>query len=633
MATNDNKFQISEVDFQGIKDNFVDYLKGQSEFKDYDFTGSGMQQILNVLAYNTNYNAYYLNMVANEMFLDSADLRSSVVSRAKALGYTPRSTQAPRANVYFEVNAGTDAPASISVPAKTVVKTRIDDTVYKFTLTESVNATFNRTTTDGDNIYRTTNVNIYEGALLRQTFVVDINNTEQRFIIPNPGVDVDQMTVQVQRSPTNTLSEKFIRANNITSVNGDSAVYFLQEVDRGLYEIYFGDGNTGKALAHNNVVVIDYINTSGPAANSASVFTTSGRVGGYNFSCITVDKASSGAERETIESIKLLAPLHFDTQNRAVTANDYKTLLLENYGNIDAVSTWGGEDNVPPVYGKVYISLKPKDDFIISDSVKQQIIDSVIGEKNVVSITPEIIDPDYLYIGITSTVNYSRELTTKSAEDLRSIVRDNMKSYFSTYLNTFQKYLRYSKFAAAVDTSDPSITGSQTDLKMIKIIEPELNVPKTYTLNFSNKIHFYQGASRVGAVKSEEFTKNGYTRCYIADNGSGILNIYRQSGNTTVVIEESVGTVDYDTGQVIINNFAPTEMADEGSTMKFTVDPDLQNIYVVRNQIISVRDEDILLTITEENAGYDAATASSNTVTTGASGTSGTGTSSSSSGY
>lgn len=627
MATNDNKFQISEVDFQGIKDNFTDYLKGQSEFKDFDFTGSGMQQILNILAYNTNYNAYYLNMVANEMFLDSADLRSSVVSRAKALGYTPRSTQAPRANVYFEVNAGSDTPASITVPAKTVVKTRIDDTVYKFTLTESVNATLNRTTADGDNIYRTTNVNIYEGALLKYTETVDINNTEQRFIIPNPGVDVDQMTVSVQRSPTNTLSEKFTRANNITSVNGDSAVYFLQEVDNGLYEIYFGDGNTGKALAHNNVVIVEYINTNGPAANSASAFTTSGRIGGYSFNCVTVDKATSGAERESIDSIKLLAPLHFDTQNRAVTANDYKTLLLENYGNIDAVSTWGGEDNNPPVYGKVYISLKPKDDFVISDSVKQQIIDSVIGEKNVVSITPEIIDPDYLYIAVTSTVNYSRELTTKSAEDLRGIVTTSMKDYFDTYLNTFQKYLRYSKFGAAIDASDPAITGSQTELKMIKIIEPEFGVSKTYTLNFSNAVHYYSGADRVGAVKSEEFTINGYTRCYVADNGNGMLNIYRQSGNTTVIIEEDVGTVDYDNGQVVINNFAPTEMTDEGSTMKFTVDPENQNIYVVRNQIIAIRDEDIILTITEENAGYDAAvTAANATTTTGSSGTSGTGT-------
>ena len=624
MATNDNKFQISELDFQGIKDNLTDYLRSQEEFKDFDFSGSGIQQILNILSYNTNYNSYYLNMVANEMFLDSADLRASVVSRAKALGYVPRSTQAPRANVYFEVNVGTDTPANITIPAKTSVKTRIDDVVYQFSLTESIQATLNRVDGNGNRIYRSENTLIYEGNALTQKYTVDINNTDQRFIIPNSGVDVDLITVTVQRSPTNALTEKFTRVDNITNINGDSSVYFIQEIESGLYEVYFGDGSIGKALSHNNVVVIDYINTKGPAANKAAVFTTSGRVSGYDYKCYTVDKASSGADRETTESIKLLAPLHYDTQNRAVTANDYKTLLLENYGNIDAVSTWGGEDNNPPVYGKVYISLKPKDDFVISDSVKQQIIDSVIGTRNVVSITPEIIDPDYLYVGVTSSVNFARELTTKSAEDLRGIIRAGITNYFDTYLNTFQKYLKYSRFVNAIDTTDPSISGSQTTLKMIKIIEPEFNANRTYTLNFSNAIsNPHEG--HIGAVKSEDFTISGQTDCYIADDGTGVLNIYKLVGNTETIVRNAVGTVNYITGQIIVNNFAPTEMADEGTTMKFSVVPAKQNIYTVRNQIISILPEDILLSIIDDATAYESAVEAAGTVTTGASGTSGTG--------
>jgi len=623
MATNENKFQISELDFQSIKDNFVDYLRSQDDFKDYDFAGSGIQQILNILAYNTNYNAYYLNMVANEMFLDSADLRESVVSRAKALGYVPRSTQAPRAIVYFEVNSKTDEPAGITIPAKTQLKTRIDDTVYLFTLRESVQATYNRTDSDGNRIYRTPNVLIYEGGNLTQKYVVDNNNPDQRFLIPNPGVDIDLITVTVQRSPTNTLTEKFERASNITNIDGDTLAYFIQEVEGGLYEVYFGDGNIGKALTHNNVVIIEYINTNGPAANKANVFTTTGRVESYDFKCYTVDKAASGADRESTESIKLLAPLHYDTQNRAVTANDYKTLLLENYGNIDAVSTWGGEDNNPPVYGKVYISLKPKDDFIISDSVKQQIIDSIIGEKNVVSITPEIIDPDYLYIGVTSEVNYARELTTKSAEDLRAIVRSSIISYFSTYLNTFQKYLKYSRFANAIDSSDPSISGSQTSITMKKIIEPEFGSARTYTLNFSNAIS-NPHAGHTGSVRSEQFTLGTQTNCYLADDGEGNISVYKLIGQTVTTISANVGTVDYLTGQIIINNFAPLAMADEGNTMVITVTPAKQNIYVVRNQIISIRPEDVLLSIIDEATGYETAI-SATEVTTGASGTSGTG--------
>lgn len=627
MATNNDKFNISELDFQAIKDNLINYMKSQDTFKDMDFEGSGIQQILNVLAYNTNYNAYYLNMVANEMFLDSADLRDSVVSRAKALGYTPRSTQAPRATVFFEVNVGTDTPASVTIPAKTKVKTKIDNAVYYFSLRESIQATFNRLDSDNNRIYRTENVLIYEGSPLKQQYIVDVNNVDQKFIIPNQGVDIDLLNVSVQRSPTNTLTDKYVPVSNVTNINGDSLVYFVQEIPGGLYEIYFGDGNIGNSLSHNNVVIIDYINTNGPAANKASQFTTTGTVGqGYDFRCFTVDKASSGAERESTESIKLLAPLHYDTQNRAVTANDYKTLLLENYGNIDAVSTWGGEDNNPPVYGKVFISLKPKDDFIISDSVKQQIIDSVIGTKNIVSITPEIIDPDYLYIGVTTEVNYARQLTSKSAEDLRGVVRSAITSYFDTYLNTFQQYLRYSRFTRAIDDADPAITGSETTLKLKKIIEPNFGVATTYTFNFNNAIsNPHEG--HIGSVISEEFTYGTQTECYIADDGNGALNIYKVIGQTVTTVVRDIGTVDYDTGTVIVNNFAPTAMSDEGAFMVMTVTPANQNIYVVRNQIISIRSEDILLSIIDETTAYETATAIAQAqTTTGASGTSGTGT-------
>lgn len=625
MATNPDKFQITELDFDGIKNSLIDYLRSQTEFKDYDFAGSGIQQILNILAYNTNYNSYYLNMVANEMFLDSADLRDSVVSRAKALGYVPRSTQSARATVYFEVNAGTESPATITIPAKTKVKTKIDDKIYYFTLLEPVQATYNRTEGDGSRWYRTENVLIYEGSLLTQKYIVDINNGEQKFIIPNANVDVDLMNVVVQRSPTNTITDKFIRSDNITNINGDTNAYFIQEITGMLYEVYFGDGKIGKALAHNNVVIIEYLNTNGPAANKANVFTTTGSVGNaYKFFCYTVDKASSGAERETTESIKLLAPLHYDTQNRAVTANDYKTLLLENYGNIDAVSTWGGEDNNPPVYGKVFISLKPKDDFVISDSVKQQIIDSVIGTRNIVSITPEIIDPDYLYIGVTSVVNYTRELTSKSAEDLRALVRSSITNYFDTYLNTFEKYLRYSKFTGAIDNSDPSISGSQTAIVMKKIVEPNFGVATTYQFNFSNAI-YNPHAGHTGSVKSEAFTIGSQTNCYIADDGNGILNIYKVIGTTITIIAAEVGTVNYDTGLVTVNNFAPISMADDETTMVMTCVPAKQNIYVVRNQILSIRSEDILLSIIDDATAYDTATALANSlVTTGASGTSGT---------
>jgi hypothetical protein len=629
MATNNDKFEISELDFDSIKTNLISYLKSQDTFKDFDFEGSGIQQIINLLAYNTNYNSYYLNMVANEMFLDSADLRDSVVSRAKALGYVPRSAQAPRATVYFEVNVGTDTPGSVTIPAKTKVKTKIDNKVYYFSLRESIQATFNRLDSDNNRIYKSDNVLIYEGSPLRQQYIVDVNNVDQRFIIPNQGVDTQLLGVTVQRSPTNTLTDKYEPVTNITNINGETNAFFIQEIPGGLYEVYFGDGNIGKALSHNNVVIIDYINTNGPEANKASLFTTTGTVGaGYDFRCFTVDKASSGADRESTQSIKLLAPLHYDTQNRAVTANDYKTLLLENYGNIDAVSTWGGEDNNPPVYGKVFISLKPKDDFIISDSVKQQIIDSVIGTKNIVSITPEIIDPDYIYLGITSEVNYARELTTKSAEDLRGIVRSSIVSYFDTYLNTFQKYLRYSRFTRSLDDSDPAIVGSETKITMKKIIEPNFGVATTYTFAFNNEIsNPHEG--HTGAVLSEEFTYGNQTECYIADDGTGALHIFKVIGQTITTVVADIGTVDYDSGTVIVNNFAPVAMADEGATLVMTTVPANQNIYVVRNQIISIREEDILLSIIDETTAYETATALAQAqTTTGASGTSGTGTSS-----
>jgi hypothetical protein len=600
-----DKINPAKLDFADIKDSLKNFLKAQDTFKDYDFDGSSLSVLLDVLAANTHYNSYYLNMVANEMFLDTAELRNSVVSRAKALGYTPRSTTSASAIVKIQclVPVDDDQPTTINVPQYAKYKTVIDGTSYYFNTTQGYFANpTGETTEDGVyNIYETDNIRIFEGNYVQQKFIVDKQNQSQRYTISNKNVDTTTLVVAVQQSETNTSTVIYNKVVNITDVTPTSQVYFLQEIEKEMFEVYFGDGIVGKALAQNNVVSLQYLASNGSAANKASTFTYTAPISGYAQTVVTVDTASGGAEKEGIESIRYLAPLNYNAQNRTVTSTDYQTSILQNYPNVQAVSAWGGEDNDPPIYGKVYISLKPVAGFTITDSVKEQIKDSILKSRNVVSITPEIIDPNYMYIKPTVDFYYNRELGNKNADELSQQVRAAIQTYSTTDLEKFNSYFKYSKFVRVVDGADKAVENSTVRVRLAQRLEMTPNVLRAFQANFSNPLN-YTFIGDIGSITSNTFEYQGTDTCFISDDGNGVLGVYRNFLGERRVIQTNMGTVDYETGQVQLSQFAPSGENDK--VLELIVFPRNQDIYVVRNQILLVDDADVLLTAFDSQTAY-----------------------------
>jgi uncharacterized protein YxeA len=627
--------KVNELDFDSIKANLKGFLKNQSEFKDFDFEGSSMAVLLDLLAYNTHYNAFYMNMIANEMFLDTAKNRDNVVSRAKMLGYTPRSMSSSKILAKIGVKVPTSVspiPTVVIVPQYTKYKTTIDQKAYYFNTLDSHNAIFNRT--EGEyHIFETPNVYLYEGTKIEQKFTYDKNNPSQRFILENSGADTSTLHVKVQRSATNLSTTRYTRASSITGLNSASNVYFLQEVEAGKYEVYFGDGNTGKSLEHDNVVIVDYVSTSGPAANGASEFKYTTPISGYEQDITLAEgnvKSSGGDIREDIESIRYLAPLNFNSQNRVVTATDYQTSILQNYGDVQAVSSWGGETNDPPVYGKVFIALKPKTGLTINEVAKNQIKDSILKSRNVVSITPEIVDPSYIFIKPNIISYFNREIGAYTATEIEDLIKANVLSFSKTDLEQFNSYFRYSKFLRTIDGSAPAIENSSLSVKLATNITLVPNQSKSISAAFSNAV-FYPHEGHFGSIKSSTFTYFGDNQCYLSDDGAGIINIYRDIVGERRLVDTNKGTINYDTG-VFKATFTPEGTGDTLLTVEIV--PREQDVFSVRNQILEILANDIQVVALDSQNRYVSSTNTlvGETINTGVQ-YSGTPSSSSSSGY
>lgn len=601
-----NKISVSELDFDRIKTNFKQFLKSQNQFKDYDFEGSGLSVLLDVLAYNTHYNSYYANMVANEMFLDTAELRESVVSRAKMLGYTPRSVTGAKVSVRIDVLVPiAQDPAIVVIPQWTKYKTTIDGVTYYFTTTDAHTAQYSYT--DGAyKVYSTPYVYLTEGLYVKQTYVHDEGNPSQRLIITNSNIDTTTLQVRVQRSETNTSISEFIKTVSIAELNGDSQVYFLQEIEKSLYEIYFGDGKVGKALEQGNIVTIEYLASKGEAANGAKTLEYTTPIEGYAQN-VTLNpgntQATGGADRESLESIRYLAPLFFNSQNRVVTSTDYKTVILQNYSNVQAVTSWGGETNDPPIYGKVFISLKPKIGFTIDDVAKEQISSSILKNRNVVSITPEFVDPQYLYIKPSIYCYFNREIGSYSASDIQTAVANAVASYSVTKLEQFNSYFQYSRFLQVVDNSNPSIVNSNVSLILGYNVEVTPNQSRSYSAKYSNAI-FYPHEGHFGSFYSSQFTYFGNADCYLSDDGYGVINVYRTVLAERKLIDTNIGLVDYLKGRVDILNFAPE--AAPNAQISLNIVPAQQDIFAVREQILQINRADIIVSATDSQTRYTA---------------------------
>ena len=666
------RLQISDLDFDQIKTNLKAYLKQQSQFQDYDFDGAGLNILLDILAYNTHYNSYYLNMVANEAFLDTALLRDSVVSHAKTLGYIPFSVTAPRAIVNVTVNSGTTTPETLTIPKGfTFSSNLIDSLSYNFVVLEE------STVTKSNTSFFFEDLEIYEGSLVSYVFnYTENSNPKSVFVLPDNNIDTKTISVSVSPNVGNTSTQVYNQVTDILDITSTSEAYFLQESKNGNYEIYFGDGVIGKALNDGAVVTVTYLVTNGVAANQTDGFIAAAPIGAYSDIVIdVVDVASGGATRETVDSIKYSAAAQYATQNRLVTTSDYESYIKSKYPSIDSLSVWGGEDETPKVFGKVYISLKPKTNYFISETEKQRIIDEIINPKAIVSVSAEIRDPEFLYLIVESLVQYDQKKTSLDEGTIRNNIRQAILDFRDTNLNKFAGTFVLSKLQDAIDsTNGEAIIGSETVVRVQRRFKPKLNESASYTIQydvpiqrgtlvdkltstqftvfdiagvtraaqFEEATQSFTGISSIqvtnpgvgfttaptititgdgsnataeavivnGKIQSINITNRGtdYTRATISitgGNGFGaeavvvidgktgtLRTVYFDSLAQRQIINSNAGTINYDTGEIIINDIRFLSVNSDDGLIRLTIEAEKGIIESKKRNILTIDETD-----------------------------------------
>ena len=479
------RLRITELDFDTIKTNLKAFLQSQSEFTDYNFDGAGLSYLLDILAYNTHYQAYYLNMVANESFMDTAITRDSVVSNAKNLGYVPKSRSATKAQVTITIDTGNTTPDQLTLPRGTVfLSNLIDGKAYNFITIEDIVISKSNTSFIFDT------VDIYEGNITSTTFVQNnLSNPKQIFTLPDSNIDTSTLLVTVTDVSSNTASEVYTLVTDATELSTTSPVYYLQEGLGGLYQIYFGGDNVGKSIPDGSTVSVSYLVTNAYAADSASSFVGMSPIGIYpSYTVTTVTNAGGGAEKESLDSIKQSAPLSFASQNRLITTNDYKALLQQQYPQASSVSVWGGQEQTPKVYGKVFASIKPKTGYYLSETEKQRIIDDIITPKSILSVKTEIIDPSYTYLKLQIDVRYDKNKTNLAVDTIKNSIRLVVLNYKLTNLDKFDGQFNTSFLVEGILAIDKSIVACDINVRLSKKVEPTLNVNRSYTIDFKNKL-------------------------------------------------------------------------------------------------------------------------------------------------
>ena len=596
-----NNLNVTELDFVEIKQNLKNYLKEQSEFNDYDFDGSGMSVLLDVLAYNTHYNALNAHYSLNEAFLDSAQIRGNVVTRAKLLGYVPRSVLSPRATVNLSVNVASEVgtkPTVLELTRGTKLSTVVGGEEFQYVVLETQQANLI------NNVYTFPNVVIAEGTFRELKYRVDNDIENQKFQLSDINADTSSLRVRVQENEESTSFDIYTKFESLRNVDSTSKVYYLQENAAGYYEAYFGDGVTGKKPTNNNIVTIDYIITEGEESNNATTFSMVDNIGGFaNITVTTVSNASGGVEAETLESIRFNAPLTFTTQNRAVTSEDYSAIIKKEFSNVDSISTWGGEDNDPPDYGKVYIAIKPLLASTLTTSEKNDITGAILKGKNVVSITPEIVDPNFTHLEIDCFFKYNPNLTDRSSVELQSVVRDTISDYNFNNLNKFDGVFRHSQLTRAIDTADPAVLNTIVRPRMFKYITPILDANgnmalQNFTLTYVGPIYTSQSTSDY-TIESSAFglATDPTGKYYFGDIAiSGSTNrkviIYKIVDNNNVIVNNDAGLIEPAIGKITLNSFRPNDT----SQIKITVTPNTLDLAPKRDQLISIDNDFVTIT-------------------------------------
>ena len=609
------RLNVTDLDFDNIKDNLKTFLSQQDQLTDYDFEGSTMSVLLDVLAYNTHYNAVYANVLANEMFLDSADLRNSIVSHAKHVGYTPRSATSPVAFLNVIVNNATGS--TLTALRGTTFTTTVDGVSYNYIVKDST------TITPNDGVYTFSNLPVYEGTLVNNKFTVDVSNADQRFLIKNDLADTTTLKVTVQNSTSDTTTSTYTLATDLADIDSSSKVYYLEGAEDQQYEVKFGDGVLGAALSTGNIVTLSYIVTSANQSNGASSFSLSGNVGGFSDVTITTaTNSANGAQPETPDSIRFNAPRQFAAQNRTVTPKDYESKVKQIYTNAKSVSVWGGEDNSTPVYGRVYISIKPVAGATLTEATKSDII-TQLKDFNVASITPIIEDPETTFLQLSVDVKYDAKSTTRSTDSIKALVNSAITKFNTDNLQQFDTVFRHSKFIETINKVDTAILSNITTVKMHKTFTATTTSATTYTISYNNAFynpHSGHNASAGGVLTSSGFKINGDTtnEYFLDEDGAGNVRLYYLVGQTRTYTNNNLGTIDYTNGSITLNSLFITEVSNvDGATstgVRLTVIPSSVDVKPVRNQVLEIDESNTTVTVsadtydTTSGIGYTTAT-------------------------
>lgn len=594
-----NVIAVSELGFDAIKTALKNYLRSQSTFADFNFEGSTFNILLDILAYNTHYQTFYLNMVGSEMFLDSALLRNNVVARAREKGYTPTSAQGASASIRLQITPTNNQISTVTVPSGVHFTVPVSNRTLTFVTPEAT--TISRDA-NGDFI---STVTITEGLPLTHRFSVSGGNTT--FTIPNEKVDTRSLLVRVQTSNTDTTNSTYTKAEAINEIGANSKVYFLEEGDNSRYRISFGDNVLGKKPIDGNLVIVDYRVCSGPLGNGANNFTFAfGSIDGHsNVSFTLVSAASGGVNQESIDSIKFNAPKFFSRQDRGVTKTDYERMIKAQFPDLQAVTVWGGEDNDPPRYGRVFIAAKPAIGTVLPNVKKDEIVE-FLNTRNVVSIDPIVEDAEFLYIEIDSTVTYNPNLTTLSEGALKSRIQTAIVNWFSTNISDFGEKFRGSKLIQHINNVNAAILGNDTTFRMQMRFTPTTGTNQRVELKFNNafKDQDVSHEVHVGHVPTvftqTNFTFNGFESLF-KDNGSGGVFIYRETTSGLVTLQSDSGSVDYTTGTFVLDSFNPSAVTNNG-IIKVSAIPKSINITPVRNQLIQVDTADISITMEQDES-------------------------------
>ena len=597
--------QVANLDFTEIKSSLKEYLRSNSDFTDYDFEGSTLSTLLDVLAYNTYYTAFNANMVVNEAFLESATLRDNVVSLAKQIGYLPKSSVSPTAvlNINADFSTQNNIPSIVKMPRGSQFLTRINGTTYSFITAKDYVVGLN-----SQSVAEFQDVEIKEGNYVIETFTFN-SAIPQRFILQNSGIDTGTLKVTVRPTFNSTSVVEYRLADSIIGFDGTSQVFFLQEGEDERYEIIFGDGILGKKLDSNNYIEVSYITTNGSAANAARVFSYGAvledQVGGNDYAptiTLTTTTAASGGESlETVDSIKRNAPKFFNTQNRAVTADDYESIIRRIFPAIADIVCFGGEDASPPEYGKVKIVVKPSYATKLSAYTKN-LISTDLKKYAVVSVTPEIVDPSITYVELNSNINYNKSKTTLNESELKASVINSLTTYRSTSdLEKFNGRFKYSRIVGIIDATDESITSNETDIKLRKDFIPVLNTVTQYEICYQNVVK--SGCSNP-SVQSSGFVVAGYPSdiVYLADDQKGNVYLYKIDPTTQnrFILNAQQGTIDYGKGEVMLNRLNIIKGTYDDERIELRVNPTNKDIYAYREAYLSLDLQSSVFLITQE---------------------------------